>query len=75
MDNGPSNVRQPSTALWEYFREQAHRCVRLARACPDRATSHALEAMGMEFLEKAAELEKKNAIPPTEANAIGLRAT
>ena len=58
---------RPDTPLWEYLREQAHRCVQLARSCPDLTTSHALEAMGLEFLEKAAELERMNSIPPAEA--------
>ena len=71
VDNGASNAIKPGTTPWEYLREQAHRCMRLARTCPDRVTSHALEAMGMEFLEQAAEMEKKNSIPPAETNDPG----
>jgi len=41
-----------------YLRERAHYCVALARDCPHAATSHALEALGIELMEKAAELEK-----------------
>jgi hypothetical protein len=40
-----------------YLREQAQRCVRLARTCPHRPTSHELEVIGQEFMERAAELE------------------
>jgi len=45
-----------------YLREQAHRCVRLARDCPHSPTSHALEAIGIELMEKAAELDELSAI-------------
>ena len=41
----------------EYLREQAQHCVALARACPDRPTSQALEALGVELMERAAEVE------------------
>lgn len=41
-----------------YLREKAHYCVALARNCPHLATSQALEALGIELMEKAAELEK-----------------
>jgi hypothetical protein len=41
-----------------YLRECAHHCVALARSCPDLATSQALEALGVELMEKAAELEE-----------------
>ena len=44
-----------------YLREQAQRCARLARDCPHRPTSHELEAIGVEFMEKAAELDELNA--------------
>jgi hypothetical protein len=40
-----------------YLREKAHYCVALARRCPDLPTSHALEALGIELMENAAELE------------------
>jgi hypothetical protein len=48
----------------DYLRQQAHRCVRLARGCRDSATTdeieaigHELEAIGNELMEKARELE------------------
>ena len=41
-----------------YLREQAHRVVRLARDCPHRPTSHELEAIGMELMEKALEIDE-----------------
>jgi hypothetical protein len=47
----------------EYLREPAHHCVALARTCPDRSTSQALEALGVELMEKAAEVEQAIAIP------------
>jgi len=53
-----------------YLREKAHYCVALARHCQDVPTSHALEALGVELMEKAAELEKSRLLgsdiaPPT----------
>jgi hypothetical protein len=44
-----------------YLRECAHQCVALARNCPDIPTSQALEALGVELMEKAAELEQLSA--------------
>jgi hypothetical protein len=41
-----------------YLRECAHRCVALVRNCPHLPTSQALEALGVELMEKAAELEE-----------------
>lgn len=41
-----------------YLREKAHYCVALARRCQDLPTSQALEALGVELMEKAAELER-----------------
>jgi hypothetical protein len=40
-----------------YLREQAQRCVRLARDCPHRPTSHQLEVIGVELMEKASEID------------------
>jgi hypothetical protein len=40
-----------------YLREQATRCVRLARDCPHTPTAHQLEAIAVELMEKAAELD------------------
>jgi hypothetical protein len=42
-----------------YLREKAQRCMALARSCPHLATSHALEALGVEWMEKAAEIERE----------------
>ena len=41
-----------------YLREQAQRCVRIARECPHRPTSHQLESIGVELMEKASEIDK-----------------
>ncbi len=41
-----------------YLRQQAQRCVRLARDCPHLPTSYELEALGVELMEKAAELDE-----------------
>jgi hypothetical protein len=41
-----------------YLREQAQRCVRIARDCPHAPTSHKLEAIGHELMEKAAEIDE-----------------
>jgi hypothetical protein len=46
----------------QYLREQAHHCVALARACPHRSTSQALEELGVELMEKAAEVEENTAM-------------
>jgi hypothetical protein len=50
----------PVTA--SYLRELAHRCIRLARESVDRRISHELEAVAMDLMEKAAELEKIEAV-------------
>jgi hypothetical protein len=47
-----------------YLREKAQRCAALARNCPDLATSHALEALAVEWMEKAAELEQNLSTTP-----------
>jgi hypothetical protein len=36
---------------------------RAPRTCPDRSASQALEALGVELMEKAAEVEQAIAIP------------
>jgi hypothetical protein len=49
------------TWIWvdaSYLREQAHRCVRLARDCPHKPTSHELESLGIDLMQKAAELDQ-----------------
>jgi hypothetical protein len=40
-----------------YLRELAQRCTRIARECPHLATSQELEAIGVELMLKAAELD------------------
>jgi len=42
-----------------YLREIAHTCTRLARTCPHRATSHALEEVAHDLMAKAQELERE----------------
>jgi hypothetical protein len=54
-----------------YLREQAQRCVRLARVCPHLPTAHELEAMGVEFMEQAAELDNALIIPPPTTDTAG----
>jgi hypothetical protein len=50
-----------------YLREKAHYCVALARRCPHLATAQALEILGIEMMEKAAELERDRTLTPPEA--------
>jgi hypothetical protein len=48
------------TRVWpdaSYLRQLARRCVDLSRECPDATTVRALEALGVDLLEKALELE------------------
>ena len=55
-----SEPTEPHVWIWvdaSYLREQAERCVRLARDCPHVPTAHQLEALGVEFMQKAAELD------------------
>lgn len=40
-----------------YLRERAQKCVRLARDCPHWQTSQELEALGIDLMEKAAEVD------------------
>lgn len=42
----------------KYLRVQANNCVRLARACQDVPTSHQLEAIGTDLMERAAQLDE-----------------
>ena len=48
-----------------YLREKAHFCVALARECSDLTTAQALEGLGTELMEKAAELEDDRSIAPS----------
>ena len=45
-----------------YMRALAHRCSRAARDCPHRPTSLELEAIGVELMEKAAEIDELNQV-------------
>jgi hypothetical protein len=54
-----------------FLREQAQRCARLARECPHLPTSHELEAMGMDLMERAAELDELLAIRGEESKDRG----
>ena len=47
-----------------YLREKAHYCVALARRCPHLWTAQALEALGTEMMEKAAEWKPRPARYP-----------
>jgi hypothetical protein len=50
-----------------YLRKQAQRCMSLARDCPHLPTSHALEALGVEFMEKASENDELSTLRRAEA--------
>ena len=55
-----SGSAESYTWIWvdaPYLREQAQRCTRLARDCPHLPTAHELEALGVELMQKAAELD------------------
>ena len=47
-----------------YLRQRAEYCVALARRCSDLPTSQALEALGIELMEKAAELDQERSLFP-----------
>jgi hypothetical protein len=51
-----ANSEIPASAT--YLRQQAERCVQVARECPHRPTSHELEAIAIELMEKAAEWDR-----------------
>jgi hypothetical protein len=54
----PGAVSSDMSLNASYLREQAQRCARLARDCPHLPTSHQLEAISVELMEKAAELDE-----------------
>jgi hypothetical protein len=61
----PSMPRGGASYAWtwadpSYIRELAHRCTRAARDCPHLPTSHELEAIGVELMERAKELDELN---------------
>jgi hypothetical protein len=43
----------------KYLRETAQTCARLARTCPHVATSHGLEEVAVDMMNKAKELERE----------------
>jgi hypothetical protein len=60
--NMPSSAA-PHAGGWAdstYMRALALRCSRVARDCPHRPTSLELEAIGVELMEKAAEIDELN---------------
>jgi hypothetical protein len=58
-----------------YLREKAQYCVALARHCPDLSTSQALEVLGIELMEKAAELEKDRSFTEPESDSLKSKRT
>ena len=61
MTENMSNVDEPYTWVWvdaTYLRELAQRCSGLARECPHSPTGHGLEAISVELMAKAAELDE-----------------
>jgi hypothetical protein len=63
-------ARRDWLAESSYLREQAQRCVRLARDCPHRPTSHELEAIGIELMERASELDELFSIEPADTTRL-----
>jgi hypothetical protein len=61
--NIPSDPGSSYAWVWvdsSYMRSLAQRCTRAARNCPHLPTSHELEAIGVELMQKAAELDELN---------------
>jgi hypothetical protein len=54
-----------------YLRDVAQRCVALARHCPHLPTSQALQALGIELMEQAAEIEKESSLLNSANNGDG----
>jgi hypothetical protein len=55
-----SNADEPYAWVWvdaSYLRDLAQRCTGIARGCPDVPTAHELEAISIELMLKAAELD------------------
>jgi hypothetical protein len=53
-----------------YLREKAHYCVALARTCGDLTTAQSLEALGIELMEKAAQLERDRSLTPAGTGSL-----
>ena len=66
-------MRRPMYVDTAYLRDKAQYCVALARDCPDLATAQALEALGVELMEKAAELEPSRSLTPEPDTAVRQR--
>jgi hypothetical protein len=45
--------------LVPFLRTVAHRCIILARQCPDTKTAHGLEELAVEIMGKALDLEER----------------
>jgi hypothetical protein len=60
MPGGSGPSYDWSWADSSYMRTLAQRCTRAARECPHLPTSHELEAIGIELMEKAALLDELN---------------
>lgn len=61
--NMPTDACSSLAWVWvdsSYMRALAQRCTRVARECPHESTSHELEAIGVELMQKAAELDELN---------------
>ena len=61
--NMPSGGGASYAWIWAdstYMRDLAQRCTRAARDCPHRPTSNELEAIGVELMEKAKQLDEFN---------------
>ena len=61
--NMPSGAGPSYEWVWadsSYMRSLAQRCTRAAHDCPHLPTSHELEAIGLELMQKAAELDELN---------------
>lgn len=61
--NMPSDAGSSYAWGWadsSYMRDLAQRCTRAARDCPHLPTSHELEAIGVELMQKAADLDELN---------------
>jgi hypothetical protein len=55
-----SNADEPYAWVWvdaSYLRDLAQRCTGIARDCPHVPTAHELEAISIELMLKAAELD------------------
>ena len=71
-----SSAAEPYTWIWAdapYLREQAQRCARLARDCPHLPTAHELEAIGVELMQRAADLDHMQEDRDAETADAGIK--